>query len=177
MCTETASTWNEFIWSFVSRRAQIMRNFLAVKCFYFFWICFGAKEMTYLNKNSSTPAQQVNLKNLLQQSNIQDLVSSIYKASKLLKASKSVKVLLYKVLLYSLSLPRILCLSWLFVKFIQTQKRYPTSSNIKQKQPPRVVLKKRCSENMQQIYRRTTMPKCDFNKVPKQLYWKHTSAW
>ena len=32
-----------------------------------------------------------------------------------------------------------------------------------QKQPPRGVLKKRCSENMQQIYRRTTMPKCDFN--------------
>ena len=29
----------------------------------------------------------------------------------------------------------------------------------------RCVLKKRCSENMQQIYRRTPMPKCDFNKV------------
>ena len=26
------------------------------------------------------------------------------------------------------------------------------------------------SENMQQIYRRTHMPKCDFNKVAKQLY-------
>ena len=26
------------------------------------------------------------------------------------------------------------------------------------------VLKKTCSENMQQIYRRTPMPKCDFNK-------------
>ena len=35
------------------------------------------------------------------------------------------------------------------------------------KQPPRGVLKKRCSENMQQIYRRTSMPKCDFNKVAK----------
>ena len=34
-----------------------------------------------------------------------------------------------------------------------------------QKQPPRVVLKKSCSENMQQIYRRTPMPKCDFNKI------------
>ena len=34
-----------------------------------------------------------------------------------------------------------------------------------QKQPPRRVLKKRCSQNMQQIYRRTPMPKCDFNKV------------
>ena len=40
---------------------------------------------------------------------------------------------------------------------------------ILQKQPPRGVLKKRCSENMQQIYRRTPMPKCGFNKVPKQL--------
>ena len=34
-----------------------------------------------------------------------------------------------------------------------------------QKQPSRGVLRKRCSENMQQIYRRTSMPKCDFNKV------------
>ena len=40
----------------------------------------------------------------------------------------------------------------------------------KQKQPSRGVLKKRCSENMQQIFRRTPMPKCDFNKVAKQLY-------
>ena len=37
-----------------------------------------------------------------------------------------------------------------------------------QKQPPRGILKKRCSENMQQIYRRTPMPKCDFNKVAFQ---------
>ena len=33
-----------------------------------------------------------------------------------------------------------------------------------QKQPSRGVLRKRCSANMQQIYRRTPMPKCDFNK-------------
>ena len=39
-----------------------------------------------------------------------------------------------------------------------------------QKQPPRCVLSKRCYENMQQIYRRKPMPKCDFNKVAKQLY-------
>ena len=31
------------------------------------------------------------------------------------------------------------------------------------------VLEKMCSENMQQIYRRTTMPKCDFSKVTKQF--------
>ena len=45
-----------------------------------------------------------------------------------------------------------------------------------QKQPPRGVPTKRCSENMQQIYR-TPMSKCDFNKAAKQLYWNHTSAW
>ena len=31
--------------------------------------------------------------------------------------------------------------------------------------PSRGVLRKRCSENMQQIYKITSMPKCDFNKV------------
>ena len=31
------------------------------------------------------------------------------------------------------------------------------------KQPSRGVLRKRCSENMQQIYRRTPTPKCDSN--------------
>ena len=41
-----------------------------------------------------------------------------------------------------------------------------------QKQPPRGVLRKRCSEKMQQIYRRTPIPKCDFNKVALQLYSK-----
>ena len=39
-----------------------------------------------------------------------------------------------------------------------------------QKQPLKGVLEKRCSENMQQIYRRTHMPKCNFNKAAKQLY-------
>ena len=37
-------------------------------------------------------------------------------------------------------------------------------NNDNQKQPPRAVLKKSCSENMQQVYRRTPMPKSDFNK-------------
>ena len=32
------------------------------------------------------------------------------------------------------------------------------------------VLEKRCSENMQQIYRRTPMPKCSFNKVTRHLF-------
>ena len=39
-----------------------------------------------------------------------------------------------------------------------------------QKQPPRGVLRKRCSENIQQIYRRTPMLKCHFNKAALQLY-------
>ena len=38
-----------------------------------------------------------------------------------------------------------------------------------QKQPSRGVLRKRCSENMQQIYRRTPMPKCDFNEIALQV--------
>ena len=38
-----------------------------------------------------------------------------------------------------------------------------------QKYSPRCVPKKRCSENMQQIYRRTPMPKYSFNKVALQL--------
>ena len=45
-----------------------------------------------------------------------------------------------------------------------------------QKQPFRGVLIKKCSENMQQIYRKTLMLKCDLSKVVKQLYWNHTSV-
>ena len=37
----------------------------------------------------------------------------------------------------------------------------------KQKQPSSGALRKVCSENMQQIYRRKPMPKCNFNKVVK----------
>ena len=39
----------------------------------------------------------------------------------------------------------------------------------KQKYPFIGVLIKRCSENLRQIYRRTLMPKCGFNKVAKHL--------
>ena len=45
-----------------------------------------------------------------------------------------------------------------------------------QKQPPRGVPRKKCSENIQQIYRKTPMLKCNFNKA-LELYWNHTSAW
>ena len=46
-----------------------------------------------------------------------------------------------------------------------------------QEQPSRSVLRKRCSENMQQIYKRTPMLKCDFKKTVSQLYWNRTSPW
>ena len=39
-----------------------------------------------------------------------------------------------------------------------------------QKQPFRGVPGKRYSDNMQQIYRRTLMSKCNFNKVALHLY-------
>ena len=39
-----------------------------------------------------------------------------------------------------------------------------------QKLSSRNVLRKRCSENMKQIYMRTPITKCDFNKVDKQLW-------
>ena len=41
--------------------------------------------------------------------------------------------------------------------------------NAIQKHPSRGDLKKKRPENVQQIYRRAPMPKCDFNKVAKQL--------
>ena len=41
---------------------------------------------------------------------------------------------------------------------------------INQKQPSRRVSREKCSEIMQQIYRRTLMSKCDLSKVALQLY-------
>ena len=46
-----------------------------------------------------------------------------------------------------------------------------------QKQPTRPVLREMYSENMQQIYRRTPMSNCNFNKVAKHLYWNRPSTW
>ena len=40
----------------------------------------------------------------------------------------------------------------------------------KSSRPEVGVPRKRYSENIQQIYRRTPMPRCDFNKVASQLY-------
>ena len=47
---------------------------------------------------------------------------------------------------------------------------YICQAELLQKQSPRGVLSKRSSENIQQIYSRIPMPKCDFNKFAKQLY-------
>ena len=44
------------------------------------------------------------------------------------------------------------------------------TGNDKQKQPSRGVPRKRCSENMQQIYRRSPMLECDFNKVTSENF-------
>ena len=46
-----------------------------------------------------------------------------------------------------------------------------------QKQPSRGIPSIRCSENVQQMYRRTPMLISNFNKVAKQLYWNHILAW
>ena len=45
-----------------------------------------------------------------------------------------------------------------------------------QKQPSWGDLRKRCSKYLQQIYRRTPIPKCGFNELALQLYWNRTLA-
>ena len=42
-----------------------------------------------------------------------------------------------------------------------------------QKESSRGVLEKSCSENLQQTYWRTLMPKCDFNKVGFEITLRH----
>ena len=49
---------------------------------------------------------------------------------------------------------------------------YSTKS---EEQPSRGVLRKRCSENIQQIYKGTLMPKCDFNNIFRTPFTKNTS--
>ena len=44
-----------------------------------------------------------------------------------------------------------------------------------QKHLSRSVLRKTYSENVKQIYKRTPMPRCDFNKF--QFYWNCTLTW
>ena len=46
-----------------------------------------------------------------------------------------------------------------------------------QKQPSRVVLRKIYSENMQQIFKKTPMPRCDLNKDAKASLLKSHLIW
>ena len=59
-----------------------------------------------------------------------------------------------------------------FMKIMQSNSKF----NNLQKQPLRGVPRKRYSENMQQIYRRLPMPKCEWN-ASLQLHWNRTWAW
>ena len=54
-------------------------------------------------------------------------------------------------------------------KYLNITYRCEKKGNNNQRHPSLGVLIKRCSKNMQQIYRGTPMPKCDFNKVALQL--------
>ena len=47
--------------------------------------------------------------------------------------------------------------------------KYTELRSLNTKAATRGVLRNRSSENMQQIYWRTSMPKCDFSKVALQL--------
>ena len=74
------------------------------------------------------------------------------------------------------------CKSVFKVLSLSTEMQFSTDLALMNTQPqPEAALqrclKKRCSENMQQIYRRAPMPKCDFNNVSKQLYWYRILAW
>ena len=53
---------------------------------------------------------------------------------------------------------------------VQEKSFISPSRYISHKQPSRGVLRKRCSENKQQIYRRTPMSKCDSNRVALHLF-------
>ena len=83
------------------------------------------------------------------------------------------KVLNFEVLFVIIIFVNLLCPR----KFTCPTKKWFIKMYSFQKQPPRRILRKSCSENMQQIYWKTPMSKCDFNKVAKQLYWNYTSAW
>ena len=69
-----------------------------------------------------------------------------------------------------------------FAKFLRTLFLQRTSGSLilnlevrwkLKRQPSRGILIKRCSKNILQIYRRTLIPKCDFNKVAKNTFSEH----
>ena len=60
---------------------------------------------------------------------------------------------------------------------MELYKKQFSTVNYFQKQHLRGVLKKRCFENMQQVYSRTPMPNADFNKVALQItLWHRCSS-
>ena len=71
----------------------------------------------------------------------------------------------------------LVCLAESLFSFKRLLSSKGNTRKLMQKQPSRSVLRKRCSENMQQINRGTSMPLWDFNKVAKKLYWNHTLEW
>ena len=74
------------------------------------------------------------------------------------------------IILDSLRVAVLHCEKFLSFKIVRFFHKIIISALIIQKKTSRGVLKKSCSESMQEIYRRTTMPKCDFNKAALQLY-------
>ena len=68
----------------------------------------------------------------------------------------------------------VICFSENFWKTSSPYLMIGTCTSYGQKQPYRGFLIKRYSENMQQICRTASMPKCDFNKVVKQLFFEIT---
>ena len=54
--------------------------------------------------------------------------------------------------------------------FLSSDYLYISILNRIHNQPSRDVLRKSCPENMKQIYRKTPMLKCDFNKIALHLY-------
>ena len=59
-------------------------------------------------------------------------------------------------------------LFWLLLGKYQFSQRHSSL----QKLPTRVFLWKKCSRNMQQIYRRTSIPEGDFNKATEYMYYR-----
>ena len=67
------------------------------------------------------------------------------------------------------SVQRLFSLSIIYFKSFVPRLLKIISTRKNHKQPPRGVLRKRCSESIQQIYRRAPMLKCNFNKVARNV--------
>ena len=72
----------------------------------------------------------------------------------------------------------VITICWITLLLIMPLDRHSSCSRVLETALSRnSPLWKRCSEKMQQIYRRTPMPKFDFNKVALQFCLNHTLAW